>query len=155
MKMVVGQLEQLKKPKLVLGVIFTSGDIEDSKREELTRFLEQTSFLPIKWAFMVIGRDHENNEISRIIKKAGRNSLFSNAAVFSFDSYFDFDISIGKYHKFDIKDSLRQANKTKISHDINKFLLDDYESKVRKLIQAKETSASCFHDLGEIIESIE
>ncbi|MFK7826930.1 MAG: hypothetical protein AB8G05_22495 [Oligoflexales bacterium] len=155
MKMVVGQFEQLKKPKLVLGVIFTSGDIEDSKREELTRFLEETSFLPIKWTFMVIGRDHENNEISRIIKKARKASLFDNATVLSFDSYFDFDMSIGAYSKFDIRDSLKQANKTKLLRDINKFLLDDYETKVRKLIKAKETSASCFHDLDELVEKIE
>ena len=68
MNYVVSTLDKQQKPRLVTAMIFSSGQIEDSKREEVKNFLVRTSYLPIKWIFVNVGEEKTSSEIATIIK---------------------------------------------------------------------------------------
>ena len=138
MNYVVSTLDKQQKPRLVTAMIFSSGQIEDSKREEVKNFLVRTSYLPIKWIFVNVGEEKTSSEIATIIKAShGKDCFFENAKVFSMSTYFDFD-GISSWTKFDIDDSLKDAKKKKFQTDVENFVKKDYEAKVLPLIHARD-----------------
>jgi hypothetical protein len=152
MRHVINQLDKQEKPQLISAMVFSSGNIEDRLREKFRDLLVDSSYLPIKWIFVVVGRDDDSSEITKIIKESkSKEKLFDNATSISMDRYFDFD-GIGSWAKFDISDTLKSSNTKKFETDIQAFIKKDYEKKVIKLLKARETIITC-RDLSSSLVS--
>jgi hypothetical protein len=149
---IINQLDKQEKPSLISAIVFSSGDVEDRLREKIRDLIVDSSYLPIKWIFIIVGRDNESNEIANIIKESkSHHKLFDNAISIPIDRYFDFD-GIGEWTKFDISDSLKTSTTKKFETDIAAFIHKDYEGKVLKLIKARETIISCREKADSLVK---
>ena len=125
MKLVLQKISKSQVSEQTLGVIFSSGDMERSRKEEFVDLLSRSSKLfPVKWVFLVVGEKKEHRYIESLVSQAKKKSDFPNAKVIYLKNYFDFD-GIFTASKFDCTDSTKESKQMKLYNEIAGFLRQD------------------------------